>query len=70
MPICSSACSSFCCGTAADGQGREMVRAINEGGGDAIYLRCESAWARIIAATVARFGGIDILVNNAGVFSG
>lgn len=30
----------------------------------------DTAWANVVAASVARFGGLDIVVNNAGVYEG
>jgi 3(or 17)beta-hydroxysteroid dehydrogenase len=42
-------------------------------GGDAFFFRHdvadEESWRKLIAATLARFGGLDILVNNAGVLA-
>lgn len=50
---------------------QEVVREINESGGEAIGLghnvTSEEDWIRVVGGTVEKFGKIDILVNNAGV---
>ena len=52
-------------------RGRPVVREIIEGGGRAIYARCDVAEAddcrRSVEETVSAFGGLDILFNNAGI---
>jgi NAD(P)-dependent dehydrogenase (short-subunit alcohol dehydrogenase family) len=57
-----------------DERGRETVRALENAGGEALYLHLdvtsEEAWSAAIAAIVGRFGKLDILVNNAGLFLG
>ncbi len=57
-----------------DEKGRETVRALEVGGGEAVYVpldvTSEEDWTAAIAAIVARFGKLDILVNNAGLFLG
>ncbi|PVA08887.1 3-beta hydroxysteroid dehydrogenase [Pelagivirga sediminicola] len=54
-----------------DTEGEAVARAITEGGGEAIYLHHdvaeESAWERVMIATLEHFGRLDVLVNNAGV---
>ena len=54
-----------------DAEGKAVAQAITEGGGEAIYLKHdvaeESAWERVMAATLEQFGRLDVLVNNAGV---
>jgi len=59
-------------GDLLDERGRATARALEEAGGEALYLHLDVTraedWAAAIAATVGRFGGLDILVNNAGVF--
>ena len=59
-------------GDLLDEQGRETVRGLEAGGGEALYVHLDvtraADWAAAVAAVVARFGGLDILVNNAGVF--
>jgi 3(or 17)beta-hydroxysteroid dehydrogenase len=58
-------------GDVLDERGRETARSL---GTDALYHHLdvteEDSWAEMIAATIARFGGLDILVNNAGMFLG
>ena len=55
---------------AGDAVAAEIVAA----GGNAAFLRHdvaqESDWEAVIAATVARFGGLQVLVNNAGISGG
>jgi len=54
-----------------EGGGEKVAREIREGGGEAIYIRCDLTrsedcqWA--VQSTVDEFGGIDILFNNAGI---
>ncbi len=52
-------------------EGATTTDAIVSAGGEAMFLKQDVAkeedWKRVIASTVARFGGLDILVNNAGV---
>ncbi|MGC1389455.1 MAG: SDR family oxidoreductase [Bacteroidales bacterium] len=49
----------------------EIANGINEGGGEAIYVRTdvsiEADCKKLIEKTVEKFGRIDILVNNAGL---
>jgi len=51
--------------------GKEVVREIKRGGGEAIFVKhnvtSETDWNKVIEKTVAEFGRLDILVNNAGV---
>ena len=51
--------------------GQQVVEQIRQAGGDAIMCVCDvSSKAdidRLVATTVAQYGGIDIVVNNAGV---
>jgi NAD(P)-dependent dehydrogenase (short-subunit alcohol dehydrogenase family) len=53
-------------------RGDGVVRAIREGGGEAMFLRADVRFAdqcrRAVEQTLARFGQIDILFNNAGVY--
>ncbi|MBM3491763.1 MAG: glucose 1-dehydrogenase [Alphaproteobacteria bacterium] len=55
----------------ADDQGKPVAAAITAAGGRALYLHhdvaSEADWERVMAATLAQFGGVDVLVNNAGV---
>lgn len=50
--------------------GATCVDKIRAAGGDAIFLPHDAAseddWARVVAETVAAFGGLHVLVNNAG----
>jgi 3(or 17)beta-hydroxysteroid dehydrogenase len=61
-------------GDVLDERGRETALAISGTGDAAMYLHLdvsrEEDWMRMVATTVARFGGLDILVNNAGLFLG
>ncbi|WP_299364952.1 glucose 1-dehydrogenase [uncultured Paracoccus sp.] len=54
-----------------DAEGGAVAKAIVENGGEALYLghdvADESAWERVMAVTLDRFGRLDVLVNNAGV---
>jgi meso-butanediol dehydrogenase/(S,S)-butanediol dehydrogenase/diacetyl reductase len=58
------------CGRDAE-RGRRVVESIENAGGKAQFaaadLRVPNACERLVAATVARMGGLDILVNNAGI---
>ncbi len=60
-------------GDVLDDDGRQTEAAINELGGECLYVHLdvtsEESWASAIAETVSRFGKLDILVNNAGVVS-
>jgi NAD(P)-dependent dehydrogenase (short-subunit alcohol dehydrogenase family) len=57
-----------------DGNGNAVVREIEAGGGQALYLHHDVAreadWESVVAQTVQRFGGLHILVNNAGIAAG
>lgn len=54
--------------------GEETAHAINEAGGEAIFLAHDAAseddWVRVVAGAKAHFGGVDVLVNNAGIGTG
>ena len=58
-------------GDVLDEEGRQTEAAINEIGGECLFVRLdvtsEDSWADAIAATIARFGKLDVLVNNAGI---
>jgi cyclopentanol dehydrogenase len=60
-------------GDVLDDEGRQTEAAINESGGECLYVHLdvtsEKSWASAVAETVNRFGKLDILVNNAGVVS-
>ena len=52
-------------------QGEEVIAAIREVGGDALFVTLdvteEASWQAAIGTAEAEFGGLDILVNNAGI---
>lgn len=54
--------------------GKEVVREIEKGGGEAIFVKADVSKRtdveRVVQATLDRFGKIDILVNNAGIHDG
>ena len=58
-------------GDVLDDEGRQTEAAINEIGGECLFVHLdvtsEDSWADAIAATIARFGKLDVLVNNAGI---
>ena len=58
-------------GDVLDDDGRQTEAAINEIGGECLFVHLdvtsEDSWADAIAATIARFGKLDVLVNNAGI---
>src|SRR5580704_4285523 len=58
-------------GDVLDERGRETARGLGDG---VLYQHLdvtrEEDWNAVVAATVAKFGGLDILVNNAGMFLG
>ncbi len=51
-------------------KGERVAASIRESGGNADFfihdVTDESAWARLVAQTATRFGGLHVLVNNAG----
>ncbi|MED5405299.1 MAG: SDR family NAD(P)-dependent oxidoreductase, partial [Chloroflexota bacterium] len=60
-------------GDVLDDEGRQTEAAINEFGGECLYVHLdvtsEESWGSAVAETVNRFGKLDILINNAGVVS-
>ena len=56
-------------GDVLEEEGRQTESQTNESGGECLFVHVdvtsEANWQEVVAATVARFGGIDILVNNA-----
>lgn len=58
----------------APASGKEVVREIEKGGGEAIFVKADVSKRadveRVVQATLDRFGKIDILVNNAGIHDG
>ncbi len=58
-------------GDVLEEDGRQTEAAVNEAGGECLFVRLdvtsESDWDQAVAAAVGRFGKLDILVNNAGI---
>ena len=58
-------------GDVLDDDGRQVEAAINESGGDCVFVHLdvtsEADWQEAIAAATSRFGGLHVLVNNAGI---
>ena len=58
-------------GDVLEEEGRQTEAAINELGGECLFVHLEvtdeGSWTQAIAETISRFGKLDILVNNAGV---
>ena len=58
-------------GDVLDDDGRQVEAAINESGGDCLFVHLdvtsEADWQEAIAAATSRFGGLHVLVNNAGI---
>ena len=58
-------------GDVLDDEGHQTEAAINEAGGECLFVHLdvadENSWQRAVAETVSLFGKLDILVNNAGV---
>ena len=58
-------------GDVLEEEGRQTEAAINESGGECLFVALdvtdESNWEQAVAAAVNRFGKLDILVNNAGI---
>ena len=53
-------------------EGRQIESAINEAGGNCLFVKLdvtsEADWQGAVAAAVASYGKLDILVNNAGIY--
>ena len=58
-------------GDVLEEEGRQTEAAINESGGECLFVRLdvtsESDWDQAVTAAVTKFGRLDILVNNAGI---
>lgn len=54
-----------------DDEGEDLVAAIREDGGNAIFqhhdVSDEASWETVVGKAVAEFGGVHVLVNNAGI---
>jgi NAD(P)-dependent dehydrogenase (short-subunit alcohol dehydrogenase family) len=63
--------AAVCVADLGEAGGQAVVRAIREGGGRAIFVRCDVSRAadcrRAVQRTVDELGGLDILFNNAGI---
>ena len=57
-------------GDVLDEEGHQTEAAINEIGGECLFVHLdvtdEGSWQQAVAETVSRFGKLDIVVNNAG----
>lgn len=64
--------ASVVVGDIEDGPGQEVVAAIQEAGGKAVYCRAdvgtEAGAQGLVDSAVQHFGGVDVLVNNAAAF--
>ena len=58
-------------GDVLEEEGRRTEAALNEAGGECVFVRLdvtsEDDWAEAVGTAIARFGKLDILVNNAGI---
>ena len=58
-------------GDVLEEEGRQTEAAVNEAGGECVFVRLdvtnEDDWAAAVGTAFSRFGKLDILVNNAGI---
>lgn len=59
-------------GDVQEAQGRAVVKEVNKGDGEAVFVRLDVAkeadWANAVQTAVSRFGKLTTLINNAGVY--
>lgn len=59
-------------GDLQEAQGQTVVEAINQSGGEAVFVRLDVAketdWTNVVQTAISRFGTLTTLINNAGVY--